>query len=236
MDPQSNQEDRLPYDPPVYTTYGRAAFRTDGHQKRARPQGSHPDLIHFKCNFYAILDRFLPYGPVSEKKGDSGTPYEDRVITVENLVIDFRSAERNLPFPPRDMGYRDWLAHIANTWHGDQRVDKAPKYETRPKWPLYLLRSWLKSTIGMGYGTAEFGAIIYERIGTIFMMVNGRLETTLDLADGLAKLLVQSPPDTVDYAFWGVGADEFHMWRKTTLLKRQALGFPVVWPQDLESE
>lgn len=88
----------------------------------------------------------------------------------------------------------------------------------------------------MGYGTAEFGGIIYERIGTIFMMVNGRLETTLDLADGLAKLLVQSHPDTVDYAFWGVGADEFHMWRKTTLLKRQALGLPVVWPQDLESE
>ncbi|KAJ5515901.1 hypothetical protein N7527_007461 [Penicillium freii] len=137
-----------------------------------RPQGSHPDLNHFNCNFYAILDRFLPYGPVNEKKGGSGTPYEDRVITVENFVIDFRSAERNLPFPPRDMGYRDWLTHIANTWHGDQRVDKAPKV----------------------------------------------------------------PPDTVDYAFRGVGADEFHMWRGTTFLKLHALGFPVVWPQDLEND
>lgn len=74
------------------------------------------------------------------------------------------------------------------------------------------------------YGTAEFGGIIYERIGTIFMMVNGRLETTLDLADGLAKLLVQSHPDTVDYAFWGVGAMGFTCGEKQLSSKGKLFG------------
>ena len=81
-----------------------------------------------------------------------------------------------------------------------------------------MLRAWLKFTTSIDFEHAELGEIIYERIGTIFMMVNGRLETTLDFADGLAKLLVQSPSDTVDHAYWGVGADELYMWRETTLL------------------
>ncbi|KAJ5604135.1 hypothetical protein N7537_007091 [Penicillium hordei] len=115
-----------------------------------------------------------------------------------------------------------WLGHIGNTRYDDQQADQALKYKTRPKWPLCLLKTWLKSTFSMGYATEEYGGIIYERTGTIFMMVNGRLETSLDLADGLAKLLVQSPPETMDQVYWGVDVGEFQMWKETTILERQA--------------
>ena len=73
--------------------FGRMATRNE-----VRPYAAH-DFNRLNCYFYAILNRFLLYGPVGEKKGGSGNSYEDRVITVENLVIDFHSAKRNLPSP-----------------------------------------------------------------------------------------------------------------------------------------
>jgi hypothetical protein len=88
----------------------------------------------------------------------------------------------------------------------------------------------------MGYITERHGSLIYERIGTITMLLNGRRMTTVDLADRLAKVLIQSPLYTMDQRYWGVGVSEFQKWRETVLLKREALGFPVVQPQDLGSD
>ncbi|KAJ5952847.1 uncharacterized protein N7479_011260 [Penicillium vulpinum] len=56
--------------------------------------------------FYALLERFLRYGPVGVKKGKKmrrnvwNPSYEDREISVENLVLEFRSAQTGPPFPP----------------------------------------------------------------------------------------------------------------------------------------
>ncbi|KAJ5356890.1 hypothetical protein N7517_011499 [Penicillium concentricum] len=60
----------------------------------------------FHWSFYALLERFLRYGPVGAKKGrtsDYGNPsYKNRHISVENLILDFRSAETELPYPSHE--------------------------------------------------------------------------------------------------------------------------------------
>ncbi|CAG8903479.1 unnamed protein product [Penicillium egyptiacum] len=100
---------------------------------------------------------------VGEKKGGSGNSYEDRVITVKNIVYDFHSAEKNLPSPPRDTEYCDWLDNDAHTSrYNDERTGEMSedlKYKTRPQWPLYSWTKWLRTMTNMGYITEEYGGL-----------------------------------------------------------------------------
>jgi hypothetical protein len=168
----------------------------DVQERRLRRYRGNNGLSRF---FYEFLERFLLYGTLDKKKGSSGNSFEDRVITVENLILDFRSVETKFPFPPSDMEYSDWMKNDSgNSRFGDEQVDedKALKYTTRPEWPLCTWRTWLRRMTIMRNINEMYGGLIYERIGTISMLVNGRLETTLDLMDELAKVDVHSPLDT----------------------------------------
>lgn len=194
----------------------------------------------FHWSFYALLERFLRYGPVGAKKGrcnSYGDPsYEDRQISVENLVLDFHPAETELPYPPDDIGYTEWLdKHDGRLWI-DEETDMSPAYKPRPEWLLRYLRYWLEYITDMSYHTAYYGAFVYEKIGTISMLVDGRLETTIDLAGELARLHFDSPAQTMGHLPSEIRLSEYWKWKKATLQRREALGFPVVWPQDLERE
>lgn len=74
--------------------------------KQAREPGGHGGGYNtINWLFHTCLKRFLLYGPVGEKKGGSVSSYEDRVITVENLIFEFHSAETKPLFPPLDIEY-----------------------------------------------------------------------------------------------------------------------------------
>ncbi|KAJ5849704.1 hypothetical protein N7455_009560 [Penicillium solitum] len=193
----------------------------------------------FHWSFYAILERFLRYGSVGAKKERTNEwghvcPYGNRKICVENLILDFHSAETVLPYPPDNLGYRAWADK-----HGgggkpineQEEEDESLAYKTRPEWLLYYLQDWLEFITDMSYNEAEYGGAIYKRIGTISMLVDGRLKTTIDLAGILARLT--RPADTMGHLQSEIRLSEFWEWKKTTLLRREALGFPVVWPQDM---
>ncbi|KAJ6183942.1 hypothetical protein N7519_005243 [Penicillium mononematosum] len=175
--------------------------------------------------FPAFLDRFLLHGPVGEKKGGSVNSYEDRVITVENLIFDFHSAETKLPFPPLDIEYQHWLDNGPTDplYIRMSEMSEDLKYKARPHWPLRSWTEWLRDITNMGYITEKHAGLIYERIGTISMLLNGRRMTTVDIADRLAKVLIQSPLYTMDQRYWGVGVSGFQKWGETVLLKREVL-------------
>ncbi|KAJ5356889.1 hypothetical protein N7517_011498 [Penicillium concentricum] len=68
------------------------------------------------------------------------------------------------------------------------------------------------------------------------MLVDGQLLKTMDLADKLAKLHFDEPTATMGHLPSETRLAEFSKWKKATLLKREALGFPVVCPEDVEME
>ncbi|KXG52757.1 uncharacterized protein PGRI_080130 [Penicillium griseofulvum] len=183
----------------------------------------------FHWCFYALLERFLAYGPVSPRKPHIDnyriSSYECRDISVENLVLNFQSAETELPYPPDDiMDYNGWCGKHSGSFRKNPGIDEALSYKTRPEWLLWYLRSWLKQ-ITTAYRGASYGKQIHERIGTITMLVDGRLDTTIDLADTLAKLYLTGAPSESELE-----------WKKKTILRREARGFPVVRPSDPERE
>ncbi|KAJ5497416.1 hypothetical protein N7463_009403 [Penicillium fimorum] len=207
--------------------------------KEARDQIGCGGRYGFHWSFYAVLERFLRYGPVGAKKGrksNYGNPsYENRHISVENLILDFHSAETELPYPPGDVEYSAWVnKHHGSVWDTDGEVDQALAYKTRPEWLLRFLKEWLRYITDMSYHAAMYGACIYEKIGAISMLVDGQLWNTTDLADQLARLHFDRPADTMGHLTSETRLAEFWKWKKATLLKREALGFPVVWPQDVE--
>ncbi|OQE44911.1 hypothetical protein PENCOP_c002G07083 [Penicillium coprophilum] len=191
----------------------------------------------FHWCFYALLERFLQYGPVGEKKpcwDDKGRLYyESRRISVENLILDFQSAETELPFPPDDVEFEAWHAkHQGYTVDG--QIEHSLEYKTRPEWLLLDLTDWLEIIIRISTGTKKWGKIIYERIGSIFMLVDGRLHTTIDLAGELAKYKCDKPPHFMANVELSTLRARDWEWKIATLLRREELGFPVVWPGDGE--
>ncbi|KAJ5826043.1 hypothetical protein N7474_003181 [Penicillium riverlandense] len=189
--------------------------------------------IHW--SFYALLERFLRYGPVDEKKEKCERPtpssrslnFEDHDVTVKGLVLDFKSAEPELSFPPDGVTYRRWLSWNSARDSSGKGI-KLEQYTTRPEWLAEFLLSEIRSLLRMGYHTALYGKILYERIGTIRILVDGDLKHEVDLAGELASLQFTSPQHTFGHLDSEVRLCSFREWKKQTLARRDQLGFPVI--------
>lgn len=200
--------------------------------------------LGFHWSFYAVLERFLRYGPVDEKKMKTlkdpkkyrrNPTFEDRDMTVKQLTLHIDSAEDTLPFPPDDIDYSQW----STRQHGIDRfrnpsatTDKLIKYRTRPEWLAKYLLGQIGGLLCMSYHTAAYGKILYERIGALRVVVDGEDFGRADIAGELAGLSFDDEADT----FGDVWPREnrlptFWAWKKETLARRQELGFPVVWPE-----
>lgn len=213
--------------------------------------------LGFHWSFYALLERFLYYGPVGEKKvnddaelDEDGIPdyiksimlrskrpnLHDQDITVEVLTLNFRSAEAVLPSPPANVGYDAWCRqHMAFHLLFQRRNDpgELEKYRTRPEWVAEYLLSEIENLLSMGYHHAAYGKILYERVGTI-RIFSPEGVTEIDLASRLAQLQFTDPQYTFGHVRCEDRLPTFWKWKKQTLAHRQNLGFPVVWPNDPE--
>jgi hypothetical protein len=105
----------------------------------------------------------------------------------------------------------------------------------RPGWLADFVSGFMSGLLGMGYHTARYGMIIYERIGAIEVCVDGVLKKEFDLSNRLAGLRFHTEADT----FGGVWPREervpfFWRWKKDALRKRREAGLPVAYPEDPE--
>lgn len=202
--------------------------------------------LGFHWYFYAALERFFRYGPVGEKKRkeeDETSEYprnteefQDRGMLIDTLVLDFQSAELELSFPPEDVTYKQWSGRHWGRDRGDQSEtsETLSSYKTRPEWLCEYLKAWISGLLYMSYHTSKFGQPLYEHIGTIRMLVDGQLYHEFDLAAWLARLRFTDPTSMMGHLSTDDRQSGFWNWKKETLLRRKAQGFPVIWPSDDE--
>lgn len=196
--------------------------------------------IHW--SFYALLERFLRYGPVGEKRGKEpqryrsgdireNAEYDDRDVVVDTLVLNFESAEPVLSFPPDGVGYEQWSGWLRAP-HWTRSTVELSDYTSRPEWCAADLVREIKDIVGMSYHTALYGMILYEQIGRIQIRVNGELTEEIDLAEELAEMRFTDAGQTFGYMSTENRMAAFCEWKTWTLNKRQRLGLPVVCPTD----
>ncbi|OKL63123.1 hypothetical protein UA08_01251 [Talaromyces atroroseus] len=215
-------------------------------EKVARYQYNDEDVLGYHWSFYGLLARFLRYGPVDEKKKMSGrqnssskkpTTFHDYDVTVNLLVLNFKSAETELSFPPDTVTYQTWRSHhftpIESRDISPASID-LEKYTTRPEWFSTFLFHEIKSFLSMSYLGSFYGRILYERIGAIRILVNENLEHEFDLSSMLASLRFTGPWETFGHIENEDRLSAFWNWKRQTLMRRDQLGFPVVRAEDLE--
>ncbi|OQE16496.1 hypothetical protein PENFLA_c027G03680 [Penicillium flavigenum] len=156
----------------------RAEVRLFGHiitDKAARTQmgDGGRNGIHFA--FHQILQRFLMYGPVGEKKGRDNDGYENKNISVRVLELDFTSAEEAFPFPPEKFDWRDYNRQLIG--HG-----KLEGYKPRPEWMARWICKWIRRILAMDSYGMIYGSMIYENVGTLRVLADGILIEELDLS------------------------------------------------------
>jgi hypothetical protein len=224
-----------------------ANVRLFGHiiEKRAvRRQLGDGGRLGFHWSFYAALERFLRYGPVGEKRRKEGDEsktqeFEDRGMLIDTLVLDFQSAELELAFPPEVVTYKHWSwRHWGrDLWRDQSEISETlSSYTTRPQWLCEYLQGWIGGLLHMSYHTSAYGQPLYEHIGTIRMLVDGQPHYEFDLAAWLARLRFTDPTDTMGHLPTNDRESGFWKWKKETLLRREAQGFPVMkQPPDDES-
>ncbi|RYP42899.1 hypothetical protein DL770_011941 [Monosporascus sp. CRB-9-2] len=197
--------------------------------------------------FYSVLERFLKAGPVGRtldpKLGEyrrSGRYYSeeeitnlgflDRKITVKHLNIDCVSpADETVLADPESS--RDWwymrrlpgLVHASHTEFTD--IQKHLRGVMRPEWlATYLIRN-IEYLLGMGYHTAEFEAILFERIGDITIKVDGLILEEFRLGERFSALTFEEESfGSICQA--GMREMYFNKWKKRASHVREEAGLP----------
>lgn len=208
----------------------------------AKGQTRDDESVGFHRSFYRLLERFLCYGAV----GDLGDPeiqdddtdtssisfsktypqttFEDLDIAIQTLFIDVTSVATEFKFPP-DEADNIWNLRWFRQHKGDV-YDGLDSYATRPEWVAGTLARQLSQLLSMTYHTAQHGRILYERIGRINLLVNGKLRWEFNLSKKLHDMHFENPNDT----FGNLDSmrdkiEFFERWKEDTLQRRQGLGF-----------
>lgn len=177
--------------------------------------------------FYDLLENFLCHGSLKKDPKKRGE------VTIGNLILDFVNSSANdndplcLRMSEEQVSYCDWYDARRR-----RRICERPwlkEVVMRPEWLASFLVEYLRLLLGMGYHMRSYGAILHEQIGTIQVRVNGKLETSFDIATILANLQFVSPSYATDTT------NESREWRKKALEKRKQSGFPVFIRDDSES-
>ncbi|KAF2501484.1 hypothetical protein BU16DRAFT_522460 [Lophium mytilinum] len=173
--------------------------------------------------FYDILKRFLNIGPV----GPGYSVNEiGRGTTIQTLQIDV-VCPKDLPegteVAPEQSGAQIYFpGHIP--FVEGFLYDEKKKYLMHPKSLARFLWCWLEALLHMDRYSAIHGAILFERVGTIRLMVDGELFKEWNLATLLAAFPLDGPPQTFER---GTEAD-FKSWREETYVFRKQAGLPVI--------
>ena len=172
---------------------------------RFTSDGGLPGLL---WSFYGLLERFLQYGPTGKKRyipskfgPTSLSPWhydsQDHKVTVQTLILNFESAESELPLMSgslfrlfRDLSIKqkrnrarrrgECIPHEKNEIPHDE-------YTTRPELLAKSLEIEINHLLERD-SLAMYGMILYERIGTIRFLIDGKLAYEYDLAEERKRL------------------------------------------------
>lgn len=196
-------------------------IRLYGHMFRYRDL-PHPVGAGMHDSLYGLLRGFLrnkPWAPKGGKPSSKGPQ-----ISIQNLVLDFHSAKTELPFPPANIGYDEWNTHVDSLGMNNPFEFVEPLvHKSRPEWLLRWLNMWIHGITV--YHIWDYGYLLYEHIGSLSMMIDGQLSSTIDLADRLAEVEIADEWHTAD-----IGSKQHRLirWKRTALAKRMAFGLSVV--------
>ena len=191
--------------------------------------------------FYSLMERFLTCGPVGERK----LPSPDRKITVKFLILNILTPLGLEPVATDDLQtYGQWYRSRIDRYRVSDDVEDDAAGAARaagtnipmqPAWLANFLHGYICDLLDMGYHTASAGAIMYERIGTIRICVDGELRHEYGLGEYLARLRFTDAGQT----FGNVYPREnrlpfFWQWKKKALKMRKEAGLPIGELEDPE--
>lgn len=193
--------------------------------------------------FYALLERFLVHGPVGMKRNhqDETTNQNqqkkkkhERKFYIKTLVLDIKScAEEEYPFPPPEITWDDYRKYRRPRGRKFTYEPDLSEFALRPEWLAQMLYPHIFWLLRLRYHTLYYGGILYEHIGKIRLLVEGKLKGEYDLAELLAPMKFDcgtstSSRETRREYFWRL--------KKRALEKRMKEGLTVIWPPDPELE
>jgi len=200
-----------------------AAIRTIGHYTEGpslleRGDGGPPDLTW--C-LYSLIERGLRAGPVGRQ-----TREKDRKIGIKELIIDVKTPD----VPPSKI-YPKGVVDIRQ--RRAFRNKNGPEFLLNPDFILSYILSGIDTVLRMCYHTAEYGCLLYERIGIIKVLKDGELRKEWDLAKQLADV-------SFDNSFGNHPRERrrevFTVWKQLAFETRIKLGLPVVPLPEREAE
>lgn len=193
-----------------------AAFRSSGISK-----GHHigfsggcggPPMITW-C-FYSILERFLRVGAKGLQEKE-----HDELVSIKLLEVDVRTPDVAPDMlAPKDIYRVDKLHRL--------RKESGIDYLMHPEFIVNFIASEIKTLLVMGYHTAAFGGIVFERIGTIRLMLDGEVREEWDLAKLFSSIRFND-------SFGHIQPRErrpemFKKWKARAYKTRIELGLPVI--------
>ncbi|KAH8829086.1 hypothetical protein DL96DRAFT_1027807 [Flagelloscypha sp. PMI_526] len=176
---------------------------------------------------YHILERFLRAGPFLETPDESKADIDYNIAA---LKLDFTAilAEGEEFYTDADEDWEDWQEENGRSLDRGRRKASESTPEGPPATKI-MHPQWLASDVvirgleslsQMSYHTAEFGAMLYERIGNIHVTVEGRKERNFILNNVLRELNPSDPGHT----FGNIPREErlpyFNRWKKETQERR----------------
>jgi hypothetical protein len=204
---------------PVYSTrvdkvY--AAIRTIGYlQKRGYHsnnifEGGGPHRI--TLSFWNLIERFLKVGPVGRRMRKN-----DRRISLKELVIDVHSPDPVYKILPMD--------HSGQFRAQAYRENNGPDYLMNPEYILQHILGDIRGALAMGNATASYGSLVYERVGSIKVLMDGELHKEWDLAKCLNDVQFNN-------SFGNYPREKrtgvFRKWKRNAYKARVEFGLPVI--------
>lgn len=182
--------------------------------------------------FYSLLERILQLGPPELKKNTVVTTAVEekhgKGVSIKNLDLEFVSPDpsKYTVFPPLQVrGY--YITELEKA-----RKNDGIDYVMNSCSLLKFVESWIITLLEMGYHTAEYGRLLFERVGHIRLFLDGTLRKEIDLAELLEER-------SFDDSFGNYPREEretvFKAWKVEARKTRIALGLKVL-PLDDEKE
>ncbi|KAF2686409.1 hypothetical protein K458DRAFT_486370 [Lentithecium fluviatile CBS 122367] len=173
--------------------------------------------------FYDLLERFLNFGPVGPVDPD-----KSEVVTINCLELDFVDPEDTSLLPPEPLTEhersRSLHLHVYGSWSRDE-----PMKMLRPESLARNLAGQINGLLNMGYHSASYGTMLYERIGRIVVKVNGDVLGEFDIGQMLADLKFND--DFGNYA-WNHRVSQWVYFKQSAMKMRRDRGLRVVEPSE----
>ncbi|KAH8829087.1 hypothetical protein DL96DRAFT_1708248 [Flagelloscypha sp. PMI_526] len=207
-------------DGPVVIPRVDVTFRIAGGKKPGRSIFIHGNAVPPPIEFcvYHILERFLRAGPFLEKPNESKA---DINYNIAVLNIDFTAilAEGEEFYGKEDE--LNWQEENERSYWSEPATEAPVAAEIiQPQWLASSITSSLSSLSRMSYHTAEFGAMLYERVRDIHITVEGVEDESLWLDELLQELNPTGSGDTFGKLSREKRLPYFNKWKKEVQERR----------------